>query len=104
MKYLHSLFLALSVVLIGCSKPVSLKFDGKNYYQVVQGSLVAFDGKDWYQQRKQDQSFGDDRGSSVGQNEEWVKLTGTNAGSHVSPYHRNQATSNNTNLPPVFVR
>lgn len=103
MKYIYSLVIGL-LILAGCSKPVTLQFDGKSYYQTIDGVQVAYDGKDWYQLRQQSQSFGEMSGQSIGIGESWIKLTGENAGSHVSTYHRDQATANNTNLPPVFIR
>lgn len=101
-KYINLLFLIF--IIVGCSKKVNVEFDGKNYYQTTNGVLLAFDGVDWYQLRHYSQSFGEMNGQNVGIGESWIKLTGENAGSHVSTWHRDQSTLNNTNLPPVFIR
>lgn len=91
--------------IISCSKKQTvLQFNGKNYYQITNGVQVAFDGKDWYQLRHREQLFGEMNGQKSGIGEEWIKLTGENAGNRVSTWHRNLATFNNTNLPPVFIR
>jgi hypothetical protein len=106
MRYVFILLLALTVLFVGCSKPVTLKFDGTNYYQVVQYQQVAYGyneliGTNWFQLRNPDQSFGEMNGQTMGKNEEWIPLTKN--GSHVYPYHRTLETGNNTNLMPVFV-
>lgn len=92
----------LTFIFIGCSKPVTLKFDGTNYYQVVNGQVIAFDGTNWFQLRQAEQALGNMSGQDYAITEQWLML-GSN-GSHVSPYHRTLATKNNTNLPPVFIR
>lgn len=103
MRYFYSLIIGL-LILVGCSKPVTLQFNGKDYYYTTNGVQVAFDGKDWFQMRHPEVDAGFQNGQQLGQGEEWIKLTGDRAGSHISTWHRNLATFNNTNIPPVFVQ